>query len=138
MVRLFVHNGLIVYATWLFIATLLNLTIWISQIYDRRTDAIRDTSTAALSVVLAAIVFYFILENFVFYSAMAYTFLAWFVLIFAFAGITSKNYQRTDVSSRNKAFGLALLILSGSLFIIRLLIFFIRYIRGKIPTFRNP
>lgn len=136
--RLFVHNGLAVYATWLYLATLLNLTIWISRIYDRRFDAVVDTSTAALALVLAAVLVYFILENFVFYSAMAYTYLTWFVLIFAFAGITSKNYQRTDVSSRNKAFGLALLIIFSALFILRLFIFLIRYIRGTIPTFRNP
>ena len=59
LVRLFVHNGLAVYGTWLYLATLLNLTIWVSQIYNGNSQSVTDASTAALSLVLVAIVVYF-------------------------------------------------------------------------------
>lgn len=138
LVRFLVHNGLAVYTTWLYLATLLNFTIWVSRIYNRDAQSISDVSTAALSLVLVGIVVYFVCENLIFYSAMAYTYLPWFVLIFALSGIMSKNYNRTDVSSRNKQFTLALLILCCILFAIRVVIFIIRYIMQKIPTFKNP
>lgn len=69
---------------------------------------------------------------------MAYTFLPWFVLIFALSGIVSKNSNRTDVSDRNKSYTLALLIICCILFAIRVILFVIRYIKEKIPTIRNP
>ncbi|UJR33287.1 hypothetical protein I4U23_020738 [Adineta vaga] len=138
LVRIFVHNGFAVYGTWLFLAMLLNLTIWVSRIYDRNAQSITDASTATLSLVLVGIIVYFVSENFIFYSAMAYTFLPWFVLIFALTGVLSKNYQRTDIPDRNKSFTLALLILCCVLFVIRIILFVIRYVKGKIPTIRSP
>jgi biotin transporter BioY len=69
---------------------------------------------------------------------MAYTFLPWFVLFFALSGILSKNYNRTDILDRNKSFALALLIICGVLFIVRLGLFIIRYIKRKIPTIQDP
>jgi hypothetical protein len=138
LVRIFVHNGLAVYGTWLYIATLLNLTIWISQIYNKDNQSVTNVSTAALSLVLVAILLYFICENFIFYSSMAYTYLPWFVLIFALCGILSKNYNRTDIPDRNKTFALALLIICCILFVIRVILFIIRYVTRKIPTIRDP
>jgi hypothetical protein len=137
-VRAFVHNGLAVYSTWLFLATMLNFTIWISRIYDRNPQSIIDASTASLSLILIGILIYFVCENFIFYSALAYTFIPWFVLIFAFSGVLSQNYNRSGVSDRNKAFVLALLILSCVLFVIRLIVFTVRLIMGRIPTLRDP
>jgi hypothetical protein len=133
-----VHNGLAVYGTWLYLATLLNLTVWISQMYNKNAQSITDGSTAALSLVLVGILIYFISENFIFYSSMAYTFLPWFVLIFALSGIVTKNYNRTDIPDRNKSFAFALLIICGVLFVIRVILFIIRYIKQKIPTIRHP
>ena len=138
LVRLLVHNGLAVYGTWLYLATLLNLVIWVGQIYNRNAQSVTDASTAALSLVLVGIVVYFVCENFIFYSSMAYTFLPWFVLIFALSGILSKNYTRSAVSDRNKSFILALLIICSVLFVVRVIIFILRYIMGKIPTIRHP
>jgi hypothetical protein len=122
----------------LYLATLLNLTIWVSQIYNRNPQSITDVSTAALSLVLVGIIIYFVSENFIFYSSMAYTYLPWFVLIFAFSGILSKNYNRTEISNQNKSFELSLLIICCILFLIRVILFTIRYIKRKIPTIREP
>jgi len=116
---------------------LLNFTIWLSQIYNRNTQSVTDASTAALSLVLIGIVVYFISENFIFYSSMAYTFLPWFVLIFALSGVYSKNANR-NIPDRNKSFTLALLIICCILFVVRVILFVIRYVTGKIPTIRDP
>lgn len=133
-----VHNGFAVYGTWLYLATLLNLAVWISQIYNKDPQSVADASTASLSLILVGIVVYFICENFIFYSSMAYTYLTWFVLIFGLSGVVSKNSNRTDVTSRNKSFALALLIIACVLFVIRLTLFIVRYVTKKIPTIRNP
>ncbi|CAF3611786.1 unnamed protein product, partial [Adineta steineri] len=101
-------------------------------------QSITNASTAALSLVLVGIIVYFISENFIFYSSMAYTYTPWFVLIFALCGILSKNSNRTDISDRNKSFTLALLIICGVLFVIRVILFVIRYMKRKIPTIRDP
>ncbi|CAF1088395.1 unnamed protein product [Adineta ricciae] len=138
LVRIFVHNGLAIYGTWLYLATLLNLTVWISQIYNKDASSVADASTAALSLVLIAIFVYYICENIIFYSSMAYTFLPWFVLIFALTGIISKNAQRTDVSHRNKTFAIALLIICCILFFVRLIVFIVRYVKKQIPTVQDP
>ncbi|CAF0750969.1 unnamed protein product [Rotaria sordida] len=138
LVRVFVHNGFAIYGTWLYLATLLNLTIWISQIYNRSPQSITDASTAALSLVLIGIVIYFISENILFYSSMAYTYLPWFVLIFGLSGVVSKNYNRKDIPNKNKLFALALLIICCVLFIFRVIIFIIRYVTKKIPTIHHP
>ncbi len=106
--------------------------------YNKDDQSRTDASTAALSLVLVGILIYFISENFIFYSSMAYTYLPWFVLIFALCGILSKNYNRTDIPDRNKSFALALLILCCILFAIRVILFIIRYVTRKIPTIRDP
>ena len=133
------HNGLAIYCTWLYIATILNLVVWICRTHDRNPQTIIDASTAGLSLVLLGIVAYFICENVLFYSSLAYTFIPWFVLIFALSGIRSKNNSRGDaVSSRNKSFVVGLLILACILFVIRVGLFIFRYIKRKIPTIQDP
>lgn len=132
------HNGLAIYGTWLYLATLLNLTVWVSQIYNKDPSRITDASTAALSLVLVGIVVYFVCENVVFYSAMAYTFLPWFVLIFALSGVLAKNYKRNGIPDRNKSYVVALLAICCVLFVARLILFVVRYVRKQIPTLRDP
>ena len=138
LVRALVHNGLAIYGTWLFLATLLNLTIWIAAIYNRVPQSITNITTIIITIVLVGIIVYFVCENFIFYSSMAYTFTPWFVLIFALIGILSKNYKRTDIPSRNQSYALALLILCCILAVVRLGLFAFRYITKRIPTIRDP
>ena len=138
LVRVLVHNGLAIYATWLYLATLINLILWISRIHNRNIQTITDASTAGLSLIFVGIIIYFISENFLFYSSMAYTYLPWLVFIFGLSGIISKNYNRIDVANRNKSFELAILIISLILFIIRIVLFIIRYMKRRIPTINDP
>ncbi|CAF0895098.1 unnamed protein product, partial [Didymodactylos carnosus] len=132
LVRLLVHNGLAIYVTWLFLAMNLNLTIWIKVMGKNATDA----ATAALSIVLLGIIIYFVCENIIFYKSMAYTWIPWFVLIFALSGVMSLNY--TSIPTRNQSYVLALLIMCCILFVIRVIVFAVRYFKGLIPTFSNP
>jgi hypothetical protein len=138
LVRALVHNGLAIYTTWLFLATLLNFTIWLARIYDLKPQSVIDASTASISIVLIGIIVYFICENFIFYSAMAYTFTPWFVFIFALCGIMSSNSKRPEVTEKNKSYILALLVICGFLVVARLVLFVVRYVRRQIPTIRDP
>jgi NADH:ubiquinone oxidoreductase subunit 2 (subunit N) len=105
------------------------LTIWISKIYDKKPQSITDASTAALTLVLVGIIVYFVCENIIFYSSMAYTFSPWFVLIFALSGVLSKNHKRNDIPDRNKFYALALLIICCILVVVRLGLFIVRYMK---------
>ncbi|CAF1440984.1 unnamed protein product [Rotaria sp. Silwood1] len=138
LVRILVHNGLAIYSTWLYLATLLNVTIWIVHVHNKNFQLITATSTAALALVLVGIIFYFICENFIFYFSMAYTFSPWFVMIFTLFGVLSKNYTRNDIPDRNKFYAFMLFIICCILFIIRLGLFLVRYYRSRIPTIQEP
>ncbi len=128
---IYVNNIFVIHGTWLYLVTLLNLTVWISQIYNRNTQSITDASTAAFSLLLVTIVIYFICENLIFFSSMAYVSSPWFVLILFLSGIISKNYNRTDISDRNKFFALALLIICCVLFCARVVLLIIHYKKQK-------
>jgi hypothetical protein len=138
LVRALVHNGLAIYGTWLFLATLLNLTIWIARVHERKAQSVVDASTASISLVLIGIIVYFVCENIIFYSSMAYTFTPWFVLIFGLTGILSKSNTRVDVSRLNKSYTLALLVICCILLVIRLVLFVVRYVKKQIPTVNDP
>ena len=135
--RALVHNGLAIYATWLFVATQLSLAIWIQELNNVKNST--GAATASLSIILVGILVYFICENIIFYSALAYTFVPWLVLIVGLSGSLSENYDRKDIPDSNKSFTLALLILCCILFFVRIVLFIIRYVKGgSIPTKRNP
>jgi hypothetical protein len=68
------------YATWLSIASNLNFAIYI--IWRLGAD-FQNAGTAALILVLCAIIVYFILENFVWKKYLIYQFSPWIVIIVA-------------------------------------------------------
>ncbi|CAF1291724.1 unnamed protein product [Rotaria sordida] len=138
LVRILVHNGLAAYSTWLYLATLLNLTIWFSQLYNRDSQSITNASTAAFTFVLVGMIGYFICENVIFYCSLAYTFSSWLVLICALSGVQSNNYIRNDIPERNKFYACALLIICCILFIVRLGLLVMRYMKRRIPTIQDP
>lgn len=129
-IRILVQNGIIFYATWVSVATCLNLTIFIQ--YDLGGDGSK-TATGALCVLLLIIISWFVLENFVFEVFTRFVFTEYIVLVVALSGILKKNW--TD-GSGNQGFVLFLLILSGVLLLARLLIIFVKERRGANPNER--
>ena len=109
LTRLFVQNGLSMYATWCTIATLLNMAMVIT--YRSATDIDqRDASTASLSVLAAVILVFLATDWFVLDRYTRYTFTPYIVLIVGLTGSIAKNY---DEGARNTIFTTVLLALAG-------------------------
>ncbi|XP_076813997.1 uncharacterized protein LOC143460393 [Clavelina lepadiformis] len=98
LVRIFLQNGLGLPATWLTIATLLNLadvmiyedSINSTTAIQRGTVSIEDGSTAALSLLWVIVVAWFILENFVWEKYFRYLFTIYPVVILALSGLIGR------------------------------------------------
>lgn len=119
MVRFFIQNGIAFYATWVSIAANLNFAIYISW---RLGADIQNASTAALFLVLGAIINYFILENFVWRRYLHYTFSPWIVIFVALVGSLTKNWQASS-PTRNNIITLIMLIIVIFLIIARIILF---------------
>ncbi|CAK8688929.1 unnamed protein product [Clavelina lepadiformis] len=108
LVRIFLQNGLGLPATWLTIATLLNLAdVMIYQdsksstiAIQRGTVSIEDGSTAALSLLWVIVVAWFILENFVWEKYCRYLFTIYPVIILALSGLIGR-LRFVDGANRN-------------------------------------
>ena len=111
--RVFIQNGLAIYATWVTISTLLNMGI-VAAYLGTMTQS--TASTLCLSFLIVEVLVYFILEVTIFEHYLRYTYLPWFVVIFVMAGIIQNNYVQNDLNSN---FSLAILIISSFLFAIK-------------------
>ena len=101
------QNGIGFFLTWLSLASNLNLAIFLT--YEAGV-AVDISSTIALIVILAAVVVYFILENFIWQRFLLYLFTPWIVLILALSGSLNKNWVNTS-PTRNNIITLIILII---------------------------
>jgi hypothetical protein len=134
--RFIVLNGHAVYAAWLLVASSLNFTIWLKKKLSLRTEGY--ATTISLILVTIGILVYWILENFVYPSQMAYTWSPWLVWFIAFAGILMKHWRLLREKSFNQLFVLIITILCLILFSVKVILFAVRYTRQEIPTGSNP
>ena len=111
-------NGMFMYATWTTIASLLNLSIAVQYFHDVSGA---DSGTISLSLLLAALVVYFILENTVFYRFLCYVQIVYPVVIWALSAILAAHWG-VEGEERNSRFALGLLIITIILLIIRLIV----------------
>jgi hypothetical protein len=136
MMRFIVINGHAVYAAWLLIASCLNLTIWLKTKLTLNSQG--WATTFSLIIVTIGILIYWILENFVFPSIMAYTWSPWLVWFIALAGILVEHGRSIREKSLNSLLILMLTVLCFVLFCVRIVLFVVRYTREEIPTRTNP
>jgi len=113
-IRAIIQNGLAFYATWVTIATLLNLAIVLSY-WGGMDQSV--ACTICLAVLLAEVLLYSVLENIVWEKYLRYTYSVWIVVIFALTGSIAKNW---NVEQRNSIFSAVLWGLAFALFIIKL------------------
>ncbi|XP_078657496.1 uncharacterized protein LOC144903346 [Branchiostoma floridae x Branchiostoma belcheri] len=108
LIRLFVHNGLTIYATWVTIATLLSFGLVLT--YESGYDN-EDTSTGMLGVLLAIVLVWFVLENFTVLERFCrYTLVPYVVVVVALAGLVDKYITFTgSLERRNAIFACVLL-----------------------------
>ena len=94
LTRILVLNGLLFYATWTTIASLINLAAAVQH------DANTNGSTAAyisLSLLTATVITYFLLENIIFNQYLRYSFAVYPVIIWALSAVlgSHKHEERT-------------------------------------------
>lgn len=106
LIRILVHNGLAVYATWTTIATLLNLTIVLIYEADMEMNLAGTISLSALGFEL---LLWFILDVTVFDRYVRYTVMPYLVVVFALTGSIADNW---DTENRNSYISAGLLGLS--------------------------
>lgn len=128
LVRILIHNGFAIYATWTTCAWKLNLTKVIAYVDSRGIDkmpadlignlTVEDAGTVALTLILFELIVWFVLENFVFEAYCRYTVTIYPVLIFAFTGIFVRNY--VFPYSRNQILTITGLVLACLAFAVRI------------------
>ena len=117
--RFLVQNGIGFFLTWLSLASNLNFAIFLTYEAGVKVDI---ASTVVLIIILAVIIVYFVLENFIWQRFMLYLFTPWIVLIIALSGSVSKNWK-SESPTRNNIITLVLLIIVILMAIAKLIMF---------------
>jgi hypothetical protein len=136
IMRFIVLNGHALYAAWLLVASSLNFTIWFKKKLPLNIEG--WATTISLILLTIGILIYWILENFIYPSQMAYTWTPWVVWFISFVGILFKHWRLLREKSFNQIFVLIIIILCFILFSVKIILFSIRYTQQKIPTGNNP
>jgi hypothetical protein len=134
--RFIVLNGHALYAAWLLVASSLHFTIWLKKRLSLHIEGL--ATTISLILLTIGVFIYWILENFVYPSQMAYTWSPWLVWFISFAGILFKHWRLLREKSCNQILVLIITIFCFILFSIKVILFVVRYIKQQIPTENNP
>jgi len=121
-----VLNGLGIYTTWTVIASLINFTT--ALVYPGGLD-MEASCIASLSLLVIFHVTWFVLENFVFDRYVRYILTPYLVVIWALNGIRSKKITDPLVPESIKNYVLAILIIAGCTFVLRLIVIIWRMFR---------
>ena len=113
-IRILIQNGLVIYRTWVLIATSLSFGIVLT--YEAGVDN-ATASTISLSIVAVNVILDFVFDVFVWDRYFRYTFSHWGVYIWALTGVLAKNWEPSD---RNSILSLVLLLLCVLLLIIKI------------------
>jgi len=130
-----VLNGLGIYTTWTVIASLINLTT--ALVYAGGLD-MEACCIASLSLLVIFHVTWFVLENFVFDKYVRYILTPYLVVIWALNGIRSKKMTDPLVPESIKNYVLAILIIAGLTFALRLIVIVWRMFRDNRRTEYTP
>ncbi|UJR30374.1 hypothetical protein I4U23_017909 [Adineta vaga] len=136
IMRFIVLNGHAVYSAWLLVASSLNFTIWLKKKLDLHAEG--WATTISLAFLTVGICVYWILENFIYPSQMAYTWSPWLVWFIAFTGILIKHWRLLKEKSFNQILIVIIIILCLIFFCVKVILFTVRYLREEIPTGNRP
>ncbi|XP_070574948.1 uncharacterized protein [Ptychodera flava] len=116
-IRILIHNGLAIYATWCTIAALLNigstLVYWVGL--SQETAGIICLSVLAFEVVLWAMLEVLVLDRW-----FRFTLTIWPVVIWALAG---SLYENWDLTASTCIYSFVLIVIAGCIFIFRIGVF---------------
>ncbi|XP_070574947.1 uncharacterized protein [Ptychodera flava] len=115
-IRVLVHNGVAIYASWVVVATFLNLcTVLVYWVGAEMETA----CVICLTIITVAIIAWFIVENFVIEKYARYTLTNYPTLLWALAGILAGNYNPELTSS---IVTVVMTVLVAILFIVRIVL----------------
>ncbi|XP_061614412.1 uncharacterized protein si:ch211-161h7.5 isoform X2 [Phyllopteryx taeniolatus] len=139
LLRILVQNGVMIYATWTTIATLINLAIVLTYEANLSPTNAASVSYCVLTVVLLV---WFFLQNVVLDEHMRYVLVDYPVVIWALAGNFDKNYNAESLS-RSAIFIVVLLTAASLLYAVRLVLVFWRhrkqpFYNGAVPEPTDP
>ena len=117
------HNGLALYATWTSVATLLNMGVIMQHTGNNKQDP-TTVGLVVLSILLLEEIVWFLLENSILDRFVRYIFTIYPVLIWALAGVLT-NHIHDDNLDKTNSTAVGALVLSGLLFIMRLVFSFV-------------
>jgi len=118
--RILVQNGLLFYATWTVVASLINFAI----VLNKELHASDEVSSLIALVILAiATITWFFMESFMFKTYTEYTISAYVTLIWALSGVIAGVWDRNNVVG---GVALALLVVCVVLLILRIVIITLR------------
>ncbi|KAI0228167.1 hypothetical protein LSAT2_021348 [Lamellibrachia satsuma] len=127
MIRIFVQNGLGLFASWGSVAAMFNFAV----VLKYRTGARAEVgSTVSLAIFTMEIVAWWVFDNFVFERLLRYMFTPYAVVIFSLAGIVGGTH---DLFRPNSIYVMLLLALTAVLFIVKLVL--VVYRHNKYPMF---
>ncbi|KAH3692745.1 uncharacterized protein LOC127863310 [Dreissena polymorpha] len=125
LIRIFVHNGLAFFATWVSIATLLNFAIVLTYYWSVEMQV---SVSIALGILSCLIITWFLLDTFAIDKFVRYTVTPYIVVVVALVGSVQKNFDLED-NYRNSMFLAVLLAVAGLLLLLKLVIMFVRACR---------
>ena len=127
LVRFLVQNGLGMYATWVTIATLINLGMVLTYIAD--VD-MKIASTVCLAILAFEVVVWFIADLVFLDNHVRYLVTPYVVLVWALSGVVDENYVSAE--ERNSIFSLVLLSVSVAVLIVKIIVLVFRHFRAPL------
>ncbi|OWF39583.1 uncharacterized protein LOC110464882 [Mizuhopecten yessoensis] len=128
LIRFLVQNGMALYAAWVTIATLLNVSM--VMIYKGNVSN-EDSCTVVLGILSFFIGTWVVLDNTILDPYVRYTFSPYITITVALGGVVAKNYDLA-LRERNSLFSLTLLIIAAVLLVTKFIIMTVRHFRDPI------
>ncbi|KAH9507419.1 hypothetical protein Btru_058039 [Bulinus truncatus] len=127
LTRALVHNGLGIQATWVTIATLLNIAMVMSYSGDKLVSV--DTAgTVVLSILSFELLSFAFADLFMLDRYSRYTITPYMVVIVALSGSVNKRYEDGE---RNSVFKAVLLAIAGALFVIKICVTLFKHFKKQ-------
>ena len=121
LIRLFVHNGLGIYAAWMTMESLLHVGIAVTKSGSIESDII---STAIYSIILVELLFWFFIDMSFLDKWTRYLLTPYLVYAFVLAGIV---YVDHDMIKRNSIFSVVLTGIAGVFLIVKMAVMIWRH-----------
>jgi membrane-associated PAP2 superfamily phosphatase len=134
--RVFVQNGLAMYATWATVASVFNFAV----VLTFRTGAEQEVgSMVSLTVFTLEIIAWWVFDNFVFEKLLRYLLMPYVVVLLSIIGIISKNWTP---GATNSIYTVTLLSMTSLLAIIKCILAIYKHWKHPIfntkSTYRRP